>query len=367
MHASITPSPRAYRQPPALAYQVWLSGGQIAVYSHSDRQILHSAGLNAPVFASARIPQPDMLFQSLAACGLPLIGVTALQTRDEVDGRSVPAFMAWRDHEYWWGARIAHQRWQMVAHGADLAGRTDLHDLAERIVIALDDSQARLGELCRAYALQLAAATPEERREPLRCFSNTHSQQVYLHIHGLFWQMGVLRDLLAEYAAAQVLALPGIGSLAGLVKKLRQAPSPSPIAAALLSATDAGGWIAAFTAYRNLFTHAAPLQSAQGPHYIWQDTRPLYGRPEPQIHYPLPKDPEGLVTLRSAGTLPVPPPDAPLQPPERNHQPDALEYLAGALDRFVDLAERLAATRPVKPELPTLTDEDIIHLDILDP
>jgi hypothetical protein len=315
------------------------------------------------------LPRLDALFQALAVCGLPIIGVTALQTQDDLSGRSVPWFMAWHDDEYWWGAKNANQRWQMIAHGAHLTGHLELQDLADHIANALEDSQARLRDLCIAYATQLAATSPQDRRKPLRCFSDSHSQQAYLNIHGLFWQMGTLRDLLAGYAAAHVFHLPRIDSFAGLVKAMKRMELPRPpLANKLLQAAESGEWIIVFNAYRNLFTHMAPLQSLQGTHYVWQDTRPLYGRPEPQIYYPLPANPEAIVRERSAGGVPTTPPSASShEPPDRNCEPDALDYLADTLNRFVQLADLLAATSPVKPELPVLTDKDILHIDILGP
>ena len=66
--------------------------------------------------------------------------------------------------------------------------------------------------------------------------------------------------------------------------------------------------------------------------------------------------------------MPTTPPSASShEPPDRIGEPDALDYLAGTLNRFVQLADLLAATSPVKPEIPVLTDKDILHIDILDP
>lgn len=63
------------------------------------------------------------------------------------------------------------------------------------------------------------------------------------------------------------------------VDRLKRDPTPDPkLAAELLNAGHAGGWIALFTSFRNLFTHSASLQSVLGAHHAYQDMRTLYPR-----------------------------------------------------------------------------------------
>lgn len=47
--------------------------------------------------------------------------------------------------------------------------------------------------------------------------------------------------------------------------------------------------------------------------------------------------------------------------PNRSHEPDALEYLATTFDRLVRLATALALRSPVEPQMPTISDDDIIE------
>jgi hypothetical protein len=240
-----------YRSPPALAYQVWFGGGQVALYSASKCQLDHTHGLNELVFASLQSLQLDKLFSCLSTCGLPILGITAYQLRDEFTGRRVPLFMAWQDAEYWWGAKQAHDRWNMVSHGAEVASQTRLADLADRLACAVDECQTHLQNLCKAYAVQLGAQDAETWELPSRCFSDSHSQAVYPAIHSFFWQLAVLRDLLAEFAAGHIFGHDGIATYKGLLDKLKRDSTPDPdLAVKLRAAGDAGGWISVFTSYR---------------------------------------------------------------------------------------------------------------------
>lgn len=354
---------KSYRHPPALAYRVWFTGGQVALYRADTGQLDHTHGLSNLVFASLKSLRLDKLFSCLSTCGLPILGITSFQFPDELTGRRVPLFMAWQDAEYWWGAKQAHDRWHMVSYGAKVVGEGRLADLADRIACAVDECQTHLQNLCKAYATQLGAQDADTWALPSRCYSDSHSQAVYPAIHSFFWQLAVLRDLLAEFTAEYVFGHHSVATYRGLLNKLKCDSTRDPeFAAPLLAAGDAGGWIATFTSYRNLFTHAASLQSVQGIHHTLQDTRILYTRSVPQLYYPLPRDPASLVRQRSADSLDhTSATPLELARPSRSREPDALEYLATTLDKFVRLAIALALRSPVEPQMPTITDDDIIE------
>lgn len=146
---------KKYRHPPVLAYRVWLSGGQVAFYGTDIKRLDHSHGLSDFVFASLEHLQLEKLFSCLSRCGLPIIGITSYQFQDELAGRHVPLFLAWHDTEYWWCAKQARDRWQMVSYGAKVVGQEHLANLADRIACAIDEGETHLGNLCRAYATQL--------------------------------------------------------------------------------------------------------------------------------------------------------------------------------------------------------------------
>lgn len=352
-----------YRHPPALAYQVWFAGGQVALYRTDTGQLDHTHGLSDLVFASLQPLRLEKLFSCLSTCGLPILGITSFQFSDELTGRRVPLFMAWQDAEYWWGAKQAHDRWHMVSYGAEVVGQAHLADVADRIACAVDECETHLKNLCNAYATQLGAQDTETWALPSRCFFDSHSQAVYPAIHSFFWQLAVLRDLLAEFASKHVFGHHAITTYKGLLDKLKRDSARDPaFASQLIAAGDSGGWISVFTSYRNLFTHAASLRSIQGIHHTFQDTRILYARSVPQLCYPLPRDPDLLARQRSAmaaaNKLVA---DSEPAEPNRSHEPDALEYLATTFDKFVSLAIALALRSPVEPQMPTITDDDIIE------
>lgn len=348
-----------YRSPPALAYQAWLSGGQVALYRTDSGRLDHTHGLSDFVFASLQPLRLEKLFSCLSTCGLPILGITPYQFPDELAGRHIPLFLAWQDTEFWWGAKQAHDRWHMVSYGAEAVNQTRLAGLADRIACAIGECQTHLRNLCRAYATQLGAQDANTWTLS-RCFADSHSQAVYPAIHSFFWQMAVLRDLLAEFAADHVFGHHNIATFKGLLDRLKRDPTPDPkLAAELLNAGHAGGWVAVFTSFRNLFTHSASLQSVLGAHHAYQDMRTLYTKTVPQLYYPLPHDPETLVRQRSTRSAARPPSEP--KEPNRFREPDALEYLARTFDRFVHLAIDLALRSPVEPQMQTITDDDIIE------
>ncbi|MBP3973629.1 hypothetical protein J6C21_03315 [Pseudoxanthomonas spadix] len=81
-----------YRSPPALAYQVWFGGGQVALYSASKCQLDHTHGLNELVFASLQSLQLDKLFSCLSTCGLPILGHHCLPAQGRIYWSTCSAF-----------------------------------------------------------------------------------------------------------------------------------------------------------------------------------------------------------------------------------------------------------------------------------
>lgn len=173
----------------------------------------------------------------------------------------------------------------------------------------------------------------------------------------------MIRDLLAGFAADFVFGYQGVKTFKALLKNLKHnSHSRFHLADELLDAGNRGGWIAVFTSYRNLFTHAASLQNALGVHHAYQDTRVLYTKAVPQLYYPLPRDPEALVREHSTGLMgTLPSLQSEPAEPNRFHEHDALEYLYTTFDRFIHLAIKLALSAPVEPQMPTITDDDIIE------
>src|SRR3546814_15256567 len=86
-------------------------------------------------------------------------------------GRRVAPFMAWQDTEYWWVAKQAHDRWNMVSYGAEIVGQARLADLASRIACAFDECQTHLLNLCKAYAHHLGEQYGDNWALSSRCLA----------------------------------------------------------------------------------------------------------------------------------------------------------------------------------------------------
>jgi len=178
--------------------------------------------------------------------------------------------------------------------------------------------------------------------------------------------MAVLHDTLAEFAAMFCLGRAEMTTLSGLISSLRKKPSTDQLAEQLLEGADkATGWLAMFTSYRNLFTHRAPMEQAAGIAFAVQDMRVLSADLSiPQIYYPLPPNVGELTRRRSSGPLFVTLSElidaSSKRKPERNSEPDALEYLHNCFDQMAHLASVLATRSPIDAKPVHFGSEDII-------
>ena len=178
--------------------------------------------------------------------------------------------------------------------------------------------------------------------------------------------MAVLRDVLAQFVAVFCLGREDASTLSGLRRSFNKAPSSDADAMRFinLSNKQSGGWMATFGAYRDCFTHSAPMHQVEGTSWAIQDLLTLKdGKTVPQIYYPLPPDADDLSRRRSKGPL-----FASLKEMaensgrkrERASEPDALEYLHTCLCQFTELAAQLIPRSPLQPRMVILTKADII-------
>lgn len=241
-------------------------------------------------------------------------------------------------------------------------------DVAARIASGLAYSELRLQDLSEAYGKQLRGRVESGPVDGYYQFKDTNSITVYKAIHALFWEMAVLRDVLAEFAATYCLARPKKKTLSGLIDSLKKEPSLDHLAARLMDYTDenSDGWLAKFTAYRNLFTHSAPMDQIAGTAFAVQDSKTLSPTLSvPQIYYPLPAKVFELRERRSGVSLPF----AKLQDlidsscgrkPQRNSEPDALDYLSGCLAKMAELADTLSLRSPIEARPIEIHIDDLI-------
>jgi hypothetical protein len=341
----------------------WGYGGIVAVCMPGP-QVKITTGAMGREVAIYEIQAYGHLFGSLRAKGFPLLGATFVHDEEEADQLRPSEFRAAPINLTGWKLWDTTQAWRQIAFAASRAGRHDIVDTASRIASGLRYSEMRLHDIGEAYSIQLRAVVHRGDVKDYQSFTDMNSSRAYKTIHALFWEMAVLRDVLAEFAARFCFAIPNVCTLAGLVKALKKAVSISdPIADSFIAAADQNptGWMWTFTEYRNFFTHVAPLQESARISMTVQDMLEL--NPElrvPQIYYPLPHDIQGLVQKPSK---PQPIGDfmkASLRRRDRALEPDALEYLHGCLDNFERLAASLVARSPISPQPIHLTDRDFI-------
>ena len=344
---------------------VWVSGGVVAV-NNPGPEVQIGAGLGGRMLSSFRIPTYASLFAILRQQGFPIVGVTFVDGTEEAIGLRPPQFRAQSDKECWL-AWDMHQQWRQIAHASSQRDNMPLMDVASRIASGLAYSEMRLHDLVEAYSIQLRGLSHASASLEYRRFKDTNSFVVYKAIHALFWEMAVLRDTLAEFAAKFCFARAGVATLSGLIRSLRKDSSADPLAKQLMEAADmeTGVWLAMFTGYRNLFTHSAPMEQAAGIAFTVLDTRVL--SPDlsiPQIYYPLPPNVAELTRRRSSGTLFMTLKElldaSSGRCHERTSEPDALDYLRSCLDQMAQLSLVLATRSPIDAEPIHFGSEDII-------
>lgn len=357
----LKPSPQWYD----LVRIVWISGGVVAV-NNPGPTVQISAGLQGRLLGSLNIPSYPNLLPVIRQQGFQVVGATFIDGPEEAQGLRPPQFRAFSESKGWL-ISDQHQSWRQIAHASGKSDNMLLMDVASRIASGLAYCEMRLLDLAEAYSKQLRgrnhAAVPKEYQR----FKDLNSSAVYKAIHALFWEMAVLRDSLAEFAATFCFKRTGLSSLSGLVRSLRKHSLTDSLAQQIIEAADDanGGWLALFSCYRNLFTHSAPMEQVAGIAFAVQDMHII--SPEfsiPQIYYPLPQNVVELSRKRSGGTLFMTLKElqeaSSERRPERRSEPDALDYLRNCLDKMAQLALLLAERSPVKAETIQISPTDII-------
>jgi hypothetical protein len=260
----------------------------------------------------------------------------------------------------------ARETWRHIANAAAEANDMTVMELSARIAVGVLSSELRLEQLAIAYGQQLRLLAVERKLEDFRRFKDLNSPRIYLAIHALFWELAVLRDALAEFAARHVLEIEPVKSFGRLLSTIRKAKLSDDLANVLLEAGhEQTGWIGVFGLYRNLFTHSSPLEYVSGISFAIQDRQPLAGGASlPSLYYPLPANVSELAQRRSAGPLFASLADlvaaSSERRPQRQSELDALDYLKKTLEDFGDLALNIAQRSPISPQQFHLTDADLI-------
>ena len=344
---------------------IWLTGGLVAINEPESNLVSIHTSVNGRKPAEFNIPTYSSIFLAVKVRGFKIIGATFITRAELFEGTRATEFrMAGLDGG--WRLWDTFQAWRNIMSAAAKANDMRLLDVSSRIAAGLEFSEMRLYDLAMSYSAQLHAHLKNDEPREMQRFKDTFSPGVYKDIHSLFWEMAVLRDVLAQFVAAFCLDRYGITALSGLRKSLKKETSTDREATEFLSLSDknTSGWLAAFGAYRDCFTHSAPLHEVEGVAWAIQDLLTLKnGKTVPQIYYPLPADAEELSGQRAKGRLFSSLKEMTLnagRKRERSREPDALEYLHGCLCRFTDLAAGLIGRSPLAPLPLVITKEDII-------
>lgn len=343
---------------------VWLTGGVVAVNEPQSALVKLNTNVVGRTLASFQIPSYGAIFPALITQGLKIIGATFVAGKDQLEGFRAPEFRAAGLNGHWpvWNAR---QAWRQIASAAAKKNEMRLMDIASRIAAGLQFSEMRLYDLASAYSSQLHGNLRDAEPKEEEAFTDTFSPAVYKDIHALFWEMAVLRDVLSEFVAIFCLARGQITTLSGLRKSLGQDASHDNHACEFMriSDKDSSGWLAVFGAYRDCFTHSAPLQEVEGWAWAVRELVTLNsGHSLPQIYYALPQDAEELSRKRNKGPLFNSMKEMAshaARKRDRSKEPDALDYLHNCLCMLTDLSSRLIARSPIPPKMLVLTEEDI--------
>jgi len=351
---------------------VHLHGGLTAV-NEIDPSVLISAGIDAPVLASFATPAFAGLFSHLEHLGLGVIGCRFIQSADEVVGIRPADFRVFAIGKGWPAADV-YQRLRNISSTAMKRDLMVVADCAARLAFEVQAVEGRILELSTAYAVQLRGYLHEKSKHErsYQRFDDTNSVRVVLAIHSLFFELAILRDTIAEFLARVVLGdddrLSAVRSMAKLLPLLAKRRNSDElyerIQAAAAGDADPPGWLAVMSAYRNLFTHVAPLEQVAHVHFVVFYMRSIVALGElPALYHPLPEQPIKLLKERQQG-LPYTKfaewAEASLgRNPDPAIEPDALTYLHGVVCRLVDLAVAVADRSPVAGEMLTISAADI--------
>lgn len=299
---------------------------------------------------------------------LQVFGLSALQHQLELDGVVPPE---WRTVHYeprpaWLGNDVA-VTWSQIAYAAWKARAGHLWDCAARVSYQIETVTVRLRQISDGYASQLMSLVARGDFSDGERLDDLWTKPVFLAVQSFLTDACVLRDYLAEFAAAFLYRVgrpKRITKMAGLCEFIRREQPADALTGKLWSACEPGGWLFDLGKYRNLVVHAAPLALAQRRLWVWCQAHPLPdGDLLPTVRFPLPPNPAAIMKARDnpdyedfeklaqdfAGVAKV-----------SSTLLDALQYAHGVLGDAAELATELAAFSPVAPRMPTLRRDDLV-------
>lgn len=350
-------------QEPYVSRLARLQGGLVAVHNAGTRVAYVSTGLHAPVLAEVEVPAYPALVRMLELHGFRVLGIEFYERAEQLNGTQPPDWrsfcpgMGWLVHD-------ATSDWTERSTCAYQKGDRRFGRLAAQIAFGLRTADERLRQAALAYSAQLRGRQMQQDLQQFTVFQDLNSLPVTLAIHAMFYDLGSVRDTLAQFLARYVFQIEGppprqaTWDMAKLVERLRSRghPADSEWHKLLLQATDKHsnppGWLAQLAQYRNLFMHSAPLHFARRVKGAVQEMQTFGALGDlPLLYHPLPIHSRDEVEA-SADTLRV--------RPHRSSEPDALEYLSSTVLHVASLALAASAKAPYERMVLNLTEADII-------
>lgn len=343
---------------PSVARVCYLAGG-LAALNNPGNKLQFCAGVPGPVLGEFEIATYGSLFAHISQIGPLVVGCQFYQDADELEGLRPAPFRVYECGQGW-SLNEAWQRWRQLAATAMRINILPVADCAARVAFELEAVEQRILELCVAYSKQLRALMVKREIEQYKRFDDLNSGPVINGVHALFYELAVLRDYLAEFIACYVFGIVGkkgepVRKMAVLRKRLLARPVEDELLVELIAATNnkdsSLGWLAVLSAYRDVFTHVAPMQQIGTRGFVVQEQLTIAGGGTlPVLYHPLPK----FAQVRSHAF--------PFERfeewakaslshhPDRSEQPDALEYLHKAVNQMANLAKRVIVRSPIRPQ-----------------
>jgi hypothetical protein len=343
-------------------------GGVRAIYEESGAIKVHPDLLSG---GTLEIPTASYreIVRNVKALNLSVVGIESLVHSWELN-RVIPP--NWRPfHELNSAPYVLFEtgdKWSDIGHAAHKRRVGKLWDIAARISYQIKTCAWRLFEISEGYAQQLWSLKVRDKFEEGSRFDDLRTRTVYLAIQALLIDACVLRDYLAEFAAGYIYASApsGVRTVSNLKKYLFSKPElADPLSIELRHATDKNGWLSELGHYRDLVVHSAPLATAKERLWVLCSAHNLpNGAKLPALRFPLPNDPAAIRSARSRGDLfedfaklihdfvDATRPDVTSK--------DALQYLHTVLGKLGEIAAKFSTFSPLPPEMPVLTDADII-------
>lgn len=313
--------------------------------------------------ATFETPTYGALFGRAERIGLPILGVEFLTHSGQFDGKDIPEWRSYyRSNNTVWGNEECARLWSDIGTGAHKIKRGKLWDVGSRISQQLRVCGWRLKELSDSYNSQLLSVSEDKEFSSNTRFMNGYTWLCYLSIQSFLVDVCILRDYLSEYCASFMFDRVdakkhmNITTLSGLKKHvLNNKDINDPIAKELNEITSDNGWLKMLGAYRDLVVHSAPLAQAERKLYAITKKTEIPGGELPYICCPIPKNPHQISASRANGSM--------FENfeeqfnryigvgEEESDHIDGLEYCHEILGLMSSLANNLASTSPVKPQM----------------